>query len=479
MKYPAGLLASLWGAAVTVGGFTAATKVASLLKDSLVASRFGNGPELDAFLLALALPTFLVNVAAGTMPAALTPTYITAREQHGAPVARLLAASVLRSSYWALAVLALVTAVASFAFAYLPGSSLAPASRSMLPWIALTLAPYTLLQGVCATWSGLVAAERGYAVSAIAPVAQPIAMAVALLAAGPDASVGTLVAGLLVGTVAQGAILARALLHRGLPLGLRRSTRSNEADRAAVARHVQVVRWQYLPTVASACLMSATTITDQTIAAWLPPGSVSALNYGGKVTALLLGVASIALSTTLLPHLSQLVAREEWAAIRKLLAQVGALIVGVTIPATLVCVLLAQPVVRLLYERGAFTPDQTALVASVQSAYLLQLPVHLLGILYVRLISALRVNRFLTISSAICVVANIVFDVVLMRRYGVAGIAFATSAIYAISCVLLGVAAYRTLGAAERATASRRAAAATNEANSLVFDEEVPCASAA
>src|SRR5690606_26747244 len=157
--------------------------------------------------------------------------------------------------------------------------------------------------------------------------------------------------------------------------------------------------------------------------------------------------------TTLLPHLSQLVAREDWTAIRHLLRKVSLLILGATIPATLLFVVAAEPIVRVLYERGAFTAEHTNLVANVQSAYLLQLSVHLLGILFVRLISALKANRFLTVSSAVCVLANVGLDIWLIGPFGVMGIALATSAIYLISCVLLGTAAYHTLAKAERASA--------------------------
>ena len=70
---------SLWGAAFVVGSLTATARIAALFKDTLVASRFGSGAELDAFLLALVVPGFMITVAAGTLPAALTPTHRAAR----------------------------------------------------------------------------------------------------------------------------------------------------------------------------------------------------------------------------------------------------------------------------------------------------------------------------------------------------------------------------------------------------------------
>ncbi|MBL0170015.1 MAG: polysaccharide biosynthesis C-terminal domain-containing protein [Gemmatimonadaceae bacterium] len=463
---------SLWSAALVVGGLTATAKVVALFKDSLVAARFGNGAELDAFLLALVVPGFLISVAAGTLPAALTPTYIAVREREGVEAARVLTRAVFAHTIRWLALAAIVAGVASLAYSTLPGSRLAPATREALPTLAMWLAPYTLLQGICAAWSGLLAAERGYAASALAPIAQPIGMALALFIGDRSLGVGLLVGGLLGGTLVQGAIFAVALHARGLPLLVWRVPPTMSAStRAALAR----VRAQYAPAVAGAVLMSATSVVDQTMATWLPPGSVSALGFGTKLSAVMMSVGAIALSTTLLPHLSELVAREDWPAIRLLERRVARLILGTTIPVTIVLIAAADPIVRLLFQRGAFTAAETATVATVQSAYLLQLPVHLLGILYVRLISALQANRLLSIGSAVNLAVNIALNVVFMRWFGVAGIALSTAGVYALSCVFLATAAHRRLAHAERDSQARFASSPAAPASPA----EGRCASAA
>jgi putative peptidoglycan lipid II flippase len=242
------------------------------------------------------------------------------------------------------------------------------------------------------------------------------------------------------------------------------------ALRAAIAR----VRAQYLPAVAGALLMSATSVIDQTMATWLPSGSVSMLGYGTKLSAVMMSVGAIALSTTLLPRLSELVAREDWRAIRQLERRVATVILGLTIPATIVLLLASEPIVRLVFQRGAFTSVETSMVARVQSAYMLQLPVHLLGILYVRLISALHANRLLTIGSAINLGVNVLLNLLFMRWFGVVGIALSTAGVYAVSCVFLAIAAHRRLAAAERESDGRRLAASP-PSHTL----EAPCASAA
>ena len=285
-----------------------------------------------------------------------------------------------------------------------------------------------------------------------------------------------MVVGLLGGTLAQAAWLAWALRQRGLSVRGIAMSHVPDAERAALTDALGRVRVQYLPAVAGAILMSATTLVDQSMAAWLPVGSVSALGYGTKVSSVLMTVGAMALSTTLLPHLSALVARAEWTALRELERRLRWLLLGTTIPVTIVLVLFSAPIVHLLFERGAFSAAETATVSRVQAAYLLQVPGHLLGILYVRLISALQANRLLTIGSAINLVVNVALNVVFMRRYGVAGIALSTAGVYAVSCVYLAVSAHRRLRVAE---AESLAAQPRGFAASLATGMEASCVSPA
>ncbi|MCC6244306.1 MAG: polysaccharide biosynthesis C-terminal domain-containing protein [Gemmatimonadaceae bacterium] len=459
------LAASLMRTAVVVGALTATVKIASLLKDTLVAQYFGNGAALDAFLLALVVPSFLISVAAGTLPSALTPVYISVRERDGARAAHDLAKAVLASTYRWIGLLSVFAALFSLGYGLLPRTALANDTVRALPWLALALAPYTFLQGACAAWSGMLAAEGEFRVSVLAPIAQPLVMAAALWLLGSSGSPAILAGGLLGGTVVQGVLLERALAKRGIAVLVWRIP--TFVDRQALMR----VRQQYAPAVASTMLMSATTLIDQSMATALPSGSVSALGYAAKLSALVVGVGSMALSTTLLPALSLHVARREWRQLRGVERRVASIVVGITLPLTVALIWFSVPIVRLLFERGAFTATESTSVAAIQSAYLLQIPVHLLGIVYVRLASALEANRLLTVGSAVNLVANIVLNVVFMRWYGAKGIALSTACVYAVSCGYLVWAARRQLALREREV--------VNIPSPEHRPVEVPCASAA
>jgi putative peptidoglycan lipid II flippase len=98
---------------------------------------------------------------------------------------------------------------------------------------------------------------------------------------------------------------------------------------------------------------------------------------------------------------------------------------------------LSEPIVRLLYERGEFSPGDTELVASVQACFLLQLPFAMLTALVFRAISSLRANRTLMSAAALhlCTVAGA--GAALVPWMGVAGIALAVSVAVAVHCIYL------------------------------------------
>ena len=78
----------IFGAAVKVGLLTGLVRVAAVVKELVVAWKFGTGDTLDAFLIALLVPSFIINVVAGSFNAALIPTYIQVREQEGTKAAQ-------------------------------------------------------------------------------------------------------------------------------------------------------------------------------------------------------------------------------------------------------------------------------------------------------------------------------------------------------------------------------------------------------
>ncbi|MFO7600320.1 MAG: lipid II flippase MurJ, partial [Candidatus Desulfacyla sp.] len=167
------------------------------------------------------------------------------------------------------------------------------------------------------------------------------------------------------------------------------------------------------------------------------PGSVSALSYGNKVVSLIIGVGSLSLGTAIFPHFSRMVAANDWTGVRATVKTYARLIVLIAVPMTLLLVYLSHPIVAVLFERGAFTAGDAHLVGRVQALYLLQAPFYFLGIMGVRLLSALKKNHILMGISAANLLTNIAGNYIFMHFLGLSGISLSTSVVYCISVILI------------------------------------------
>jgi putative peptidoglycan lipid II flippase len=176
----------------------------------------------------------------------------------------------------------------------------------------------------------------------------------------------------------------------------------------------------------------------------LGAGSVSALNYGTRLVAVILSIGSSSLGTAILPRFSKLAAAGRWQELQAGFRSLAWLSLAVTVPLTLLLALASEPLARLFFQRGAFTIGTSQLVGHVQALSLLQIPFSVLLVLVVRIVSSLKVNRLLFHLAVFSLIANVVFDLALMRWLGVAGIALSTTLVHASGLAFLTWALFRT-----------------------------------
>jgi putative peptidoglycan lipid II flippase len=128
-----------------------------------------------------------------------------------------------------------------------------------------------------------------------------------------------------------------------------------------------------------------------------------------------------------------MVVTHDWGGVRNTLKTYAVVILLASVPLTLIVFALSEPIVSLLFERGAFTKADTHLSGQVQALFVLQVPFYMLGILIVRLISSLQANHVLMWGAAINLFLNIFLNYLFMQWFGVSGIALSTSVVYFIS----------------------------------------------
>jgi len=134
-----------------------------------------------------------------------------------------------------------------------------------------------------------------------------------------------------------------------------------------------------------------------------------------------------------------MVAKRDWAGCTHTLKTYSRLVALAALPITAGIVLFARPLVRILFERGAFTPADTKVVGGVLALYAIQIPFYLMGMLLVRFLSSLKRNDVLMYGSAINLILDIILNLVFMKFFGIAGIALSTSAVYVASFLYLSL----------------------------------------
>ncbi len=421
--------------ALTIAAITFGVKLASLIKDVGVAATFGTGDNVEAFLMAYLLPTFVIGIVGGSLNAALIPTYIQLREAEGQSAADRLFSSIVVISASILLVTTAALALVGHMLLPLLATGFSPAKRGLTEQLFYLLLPAILLNGIATIWGAVLNAGERFALVAVAPGLVPLAM-IASLRLSHHSSVDSLALGLLGGTFLQLGMLAWGLRRWSIPL--RPHWHGHD-------RNVRQVLHQFAPMLLAGVLMNSTLLVDQFVASLLQPGSVAALGYGNKLASLMTGISTTALGTALLPYLSKLVARSEWQAVRHTIKTYTLLVLGLAVPITMLLYALSTPIVHLLFQRGAFTPANTLLVARIQALYIVQLPAFTLSIVFVRLLSSLQLNYILTWGTLMNCVVNISLDYLLVRRFGVAGIALSTSLVYLVSLCFLATMALHQL----------------------------------
>ena len=421
------------GAAISVALLTALVKAVTIGRELIVAWRFGTSDALDAYLIALLVPAFVVQVVAGSFNAAFIPTFIQVREREGDAAAQKLFSNVMLWSIILLSATSLLMLLCAPLYLPLIASGFSREKLDLTFRLLQLATPFVMLSGISIIYGALLNARHRFALAALSPVLTPT-ISVLFLLGFKNWGVFALVAGLICGAMLEMIVLGVALKRQGVNL---------RPGGFGADEHLRQVARQYVPMIAGAFLMTGTNLVDQSMAAMLAPGSVASLNYGSRVIALPIGLAATALGTAVTPYFSSLAARRDWSALRHTLKRYLWLNLCITVPLTLLLFFFSEPLVRLLFQRGSFTAEDTQTVARVQAFYALQLPFYIAGILGVRLMSALLMNNIIFRIAAFNLVADILLNAILFRYLGVAGIALATSIVYVISCSLIFFALYR------------------------------------
>ena len=359
---------------VTVGGWTMASRVLGFLRDILIAALVGTGPVADAFFIALRVPNLFRRLfGEGAFNAAFVPEFSGILANEGAPQARQFAQEAIAvMAFWLL----ILTIVGELFMPQLmhvlaPGFADVPGKQGLTVALARITFPYVFLICLAALLSGVLNGLDRFAAAAAAPlVFNGVSIAAMLLLTPYVPTVGhSLAWGVTVSGVLQLALLAWAVRRAGMALHI---------PRPRLTPRMRVLLRRMGPGLLGAGVTQLNLAVDVVIVSLLPPGSASLLYYADRVNQLPLGVIGTAVGTALLPTLSRQARGGDDAGALATLNRGIEISLVLTLPAALALAVAGQPIMTVLFGRGAFDATSALLSAQSLAAYAFGLPAFVL-----------------------------------------------------------------------------------------------------
>ncbi len=408
---------------VGVGMLTAVAKIAGAGKSVAIARIFGSSMELDAYLLAFLVPSFAVEVFCGSLVPALVPALVESQKLSSTRTLSFQAQVQRRYLRYAGAAGCSLLLI-SWAFA--SSSSNLEYFRFTASMVAI-MSPMLPLAALSNVWRAVLNSCHCFLIPAASAVVVPFVMVAAVLIAGKNQGIATLAWATTLAVFAELALLATGMRHAGQVLFPRAT------DVVPLGHFFR--EYSYL--TAATAVTAGSYFIGQSLAATLSAGSVSIFNYGTRLIAVLLGVGPAALAVTVLPHFSAMTAKRDGWALRESLTRMLMLsgLFGAALAVGLI--VFSARIIQITLEHGAFTPENTAAVSIVQQISLIQLPFVICNTLLMRTLAALESNRGLLPISLGILAINALFNYSLSARFGVPGIALATSISQAILFITL------------------------------------------
>ena len=428
---------SLGRSIATVGFFTLLSRIVGFARDVVLSAVLGSGPIADAFIVAFKLPNLFRRLfAEGAFSAAFVPLFARELQGEGRDAALVFARQahacllMVLVPFTALMMLAMPAVI----WAMAPGFT---GEKSIFD-LAVTLGritfPYLVFISLASLYGGVLNGIDRFAEVAFTPVLLNITLIGAVLFltpmlpdAGYSAAIGISVAGLL-----QWLWLLFSCWRDGVSMKLVRPR--------FTPRVRQLVKLA-TPVAIGGGAQQVSTMLDVVWASLLPAGSISALFYADRLTQLPLGVIGIAVGTALLPLLSrQLRAGQDEAAMAN---QNRAIEFGLlfSLPSTAALWILAEPMIRVLFEHGKFGPDDTMRTAGALVAYSVGLPAFMLVKALTPGFFAREDTRTPLYAAIVSIAVNIALNAVfvLATPLGPFGIALSSSISGWLNVVLLAI----------------------------------------
>lgn len=414
--------------AVALMGVTFISKILGFLRDVVLASSYGAGVVSDSYLMALNIPTVVFVMISTALATSFIPMYTEINKNKGEGEALKFTSNVISIVliisliFIALGVIFTEPLVKLFAMGF-EGERLSltvELTRIFMFGVGCV--------GITYIVKSFLEIKNRFVVTGLMPLPYNILILVSIVASvnmGTDAlAIGTLIA-----------LFSQLLVQ--LPFafkeGFKYKPMVNIKDENIKKMFILIA-----PILLGASVTQLNSLIDKNLASTLAEGSLSAMNYAYKLNIFVTGMFITSIASVVYPLFAKLTSEDNILELKKSITtsinSVSLIIVPISIGASI----LAEPIVQVLFERGEFTHEHTIMTAGVLAAYAVGMLACGIRDILVRVFYSLKDTKTPMRNSVVCVVFNIIFNIILIKYLGAAGLALGSSLSAIVAVGFLG-----------------------------------------
>src|SRR5688572_1141775 len=412
---------------------TGLSRLLGLIREVVAAKYFGVTGAMSAFTIAFQVPNLVRALFADSaLQGAFVPVFSELLEKGERKEAFRVASSLF---FLILLVLAAVTALFVL-FAeplmslFAPGFDDNPALKELTVNLARLMFPIVVLLALTGLVVGMLNSFEHFAVPALAPVAWNLVIIAALVGLVPvlpdEDEIYAYAIGILAGTIVQFLLPLPWLRGRGGRLTFRIDWRDERVRR---------VLKLMLPVTIALGLINLSLLINSVFGTLVSPQAPAAIDKAFRIYQLPQGLFSIAIATILFPTMSRFAARGARDDLRRTMGTGVRQICLLLIPSAVLMAVLAEPVTRLVYERGAFGEQATDLTATAMLWWSISLPFQGVSLLFSRTFFSLQRPWATTALAGVNLLVNVALAAALYGPFEIAGIVIGTVAGTIVMCV--------------------------------------------
>ncbi|MDP9751536.1 murein biosynthesis integral membrane protein MurJ [Thermoanaerobacter pentosaceus] len=416
---------------------TLLSKVFGFLRDMTLAFQFGTSVSMDVYNMATVIPMILFAAVTAAIATTVVPIFTEYFQKDG----KRKAFDFINNLLGIVLLATIILTILGFLFAPYLVKFVAPAFTGekfeLTVKLTTILLPTMVFIAASNIFTGALQSMEHFTIPAMIGIPYNIIVITVAILYGNKFGITAVAYSIIIATFLQ-ALMQLPVLYK---LGYRFRVKVDFKDEG-VKRVVLLA----MPVLMGTGIQTINVYVDRVIASFLPDGSIAALNYANRLNMFALGIFSTAIATVIYPVLSKHSVTDDTEGFLKSLNFAVSSILYILIPVSVGAMVLRMPIIKVLFERGAFDENSTYLTSIALFYYAIGMTAYGLRDVLSRSFYSMKDTKTPMINGAMAVLLNIALNLILVRYLKLGGLALSTSIAAIFATFLLFYSLKRKVG---------------------------------